>query len=290
MLKKKKLSFIFECDGKTVDLSSYDYGIIRVEGIEASEYEINSSQNSIYDGCAVYNKRVKERPISISFDYLKEEDKELKRKELISFFNPKKTGLLVAKYGEIERSIEYELEKFTAPIENVHNLLNVTVDLICPNPFWTEKGWSSTDIAYWQGAFEFILEIPIDKGAEFGTRNDELIANIENLGDVETGMIVEFKALGSVTGPSILNVMTREFIKVNRTMEAGEVITVDTRFGKKKVESLKSGDTTNIFNYIDLESTFMQLQVGDNYFKYDADQNVDNLEITIKHNNQYLGV
>lgn len=73
-------------------------------------------------------------------------------------------------------------------------------------------------------------------------------------------------------------------------MKAGEVITVDTRFNKKKVISKFEGDETNILNFIDLNSTFIQLDKGDNYFKYEAEENISNLEIKIVHNNWYLGV
>lgn len=290
MLKEKKLSFIFECDGNKVDLSSFDYGIISVDGIESSDFENYSSANSFYDGCTIYKTRIKERYISLKFEYIKENDKEEKRQELIRFFNPFLPGTLTVKYENIERVIEYKVEKLSMKINNVNDLLNVTVDLICPNPYWTEPDRIVNDIAYWQGTFEFPLEIDTVNKIEFGRRNDSLIANIENVGDVECGFIVEFKAQGTVKNPSLLNVMTREFIKVNRTMKAGEVITVDTRFNKKKVISRFEGDETNILNFIDLNSTFMQLDKGDNYFKYEAEENISNLEIKIVHNNWYLGV
>ena len=209
---------------------------------------------------------------------------------MIRFFNPFLPGTLTVKYGNIERLIEYKVDKFSSKIINVNDLLNVTVDLICPNPYWTEPGGIVNDIAYWQGTFEFPLEIDTVNKIEFGRRNDSLIANIENTGDVECGFIIEFKAQGAVKNPSLLNVMTREFIKINRTMKAGEVITVDTRFNKKKVISKFEGDETNILNFIDLNSTFIQLYKGDNYFKYEAEENISNLEIRIVHNNWYLGV
>ena len=107
---------------------------------------------------------------------------------------------------------------------------------------------------------------------------------------MQCGFVVEFKAQGTVKNPSLLNVLTREFIKINRVMQPGEVITVDTRFNKKKVISKFEGDETNIVNFIDLDSTFIQLNKGDNYFKYEAEENISNLEIKITHNNWYLGV
>jgi len=81
-----------------------------------------------------------------------------------------------------------------------------------------------------------------------------------------------------------------EFIKIDKTMEEGEVITVTTHFGNKRAELEKSGIKSNAFNYIDFESTFLQLDVGDNMLRYNADDGLDNLSISIYHTPQYLGV
>jgi hypothetical protein len=123
-----------------------------------------------------------------------------------------------------------------------------------------------------------------------GHREPSLIVNVLNEGDVETGMRVDFKALASVENPSILNINTQEFIKINKIMDAGEIISVTTNYGSKKVESYLSGVTTNAFNYIDLGTTFLQLNVGDNLFRYDAETGIENLEVSIYFTPQYLGV
>lgn len=163
------------------------------------------------------------------------------------------------------------------------------ISLVANNPFWMDITENKEEIALWQGDFEFPLEIQ-QEGIEMGHREPSLIVNVLNKGDVECGMRVEFKALATVVNPSILNINTQEFIKINKVMTAGEVITVNTGFGNKKVESKLNGVTTNAFNYIDFQSTFLQLDVGDNLFRYDADENVDNLEVSIYYTPQYLGV
>lgn len=284
-----KMNLIFKSNGKELDLSRKGFKLYAIDGIDAATFEINYFSNSFHDGGTVYNKRIPSRDIHIEFDYVLGNDLDI-RQELIRFFNPKHKGTLIVEYGTLKRKIDYEVEKIKAPVENVHFNISVTLDLFCTAPYFNDVDQRQIDIAYWQGGFEFILEIPRDKGIEFGTRNEDLIVNIENSGDIETGVIIEFKALGTVINPSLLNVITREFVKINRTMKAGEIITVDTRINNKKIESKFEGEVTNIFNYIDLDSTFTQLNVGDNYFKYDADSNIDNLEVTIKYNNKYLGV
>ena len=124
----------------------------------------------------------------------------------------------------------------------------------------------------------------------FGLREPSLIARVFNSGGVSTGMRIVFKALGTLTGPSLINVYTQEYFKLNKIMYAGEVVEVITTIGEKKVTAQINGVKTNCFRYRDLDSTWLQLDVGDNLFRYDADVNIDNLEVYIYFHNNYLEV
>ncbi|KEK17054.1 phage tail protein, partial [Bacillus manliponensis] len=109
-------------------------------------------------------------------------------------------------------------------------------------------------------------------------------------GQIETGMTIQFRALGTIEKPSLVNVNTQEELKINKSMAAGEVITVNTRKGQKRIESILNGVVNNVFNSIKPGSIFLQLRVGDNLFRYDAESGIDNLEVTIYYRNQYIGV
>ena len=111
-----------------------------------------------------------------------------------------------------------------------------------------------------------------------------------NSGDVKSGIRIEFRALGALTNPQLLNVNTQEFIKANLALEAGDVLTVSTGYGEKSVKLLRGGVETDAFRYLDVDSSYLQLAVGDNLFRYSADTNAENLEVSIYHNNLYLGV
>jgi len=128
-------------------------------------------------------------------------------------------------------------------------------------------------------------------GMEFGERTKSLIADVNNPGDVDCGMRIVFAALGTLTNPQILNVDTRKYFKINKTMEAGETIEVNTKFGEKSVTGTLNGTESNYWNYADLPgSTFLQLQPGGNPLRYNADSGIDNLNVTIRFTPQYLGV
>ena len=164
-----------------------------------------------------------------------------------------------------------------------------TVSLSCLNPFWREETETREDIATWIGGFEFPVPdgLELYDGWEIGYRQPSLIVNVYNSGDVKSGIRIEFRA---VTNPVLLNVDTREFIKLNISLVAGDVLTVSTGYGEKAVKLNRSGTITDAFRYLDVDSSYLQIAVGDNLFRYSADANAENLEVSIYHNNLYLGV
>lgn len=286
------IKLTLKSNNKSIEITKDTYyKLVSIEGIERSELELNLVDNAHYDGSFLVSKRTRNRPISITADY-KGLNKEIERKKLISFLNPKNKGVLIVNYAETEKAIEYEIEDFNCPLTNIHDDLTFTVDLICTNPYWSDITKNKVEIALWKGQFHFPLIIPKNEGIIMGLKQPSLIVNIENKGDVETGMIIEFRAKGTLSNPSLFNVNTRESIKINKSMVAGEKIIVNTNYGEKRIENILNGVTTNILNLIDLGGgdTFLQLGVGDNLLRYDADTNPSNLEINIYFSPKYLGV
>ncbi len=73
----------------------------------------------------------------------------------------------------------------------------------------------------------------------------------------------------------------REFIKLNVTMQTGDVIEVNTKYGSKGATLTRDGVKYDYFRKVDVDSTFMQLDIGDNNFRYDADGGVNSMEVSI---------
>lgn len=286
MNKNEKL--IYENErGQTIEFSTVSpFFVTDLDGIDGLNNTIYTSKSMNQDGETYVGSTLESRNIVIGGSI--RGDKEDNRAKLLSILNPKLDGEIIYKNSNMEKSIKCKIEK--APVISKERLPNFSVSFICPDPYWTDVEELKEEVALWKGDFSFELEIPQDTGIEMGHREPSLIVNVLNEGDVECGMRIEFKALATLNNPSILNVNTQDFIKINKTMEAGEVITVTTGFGNKKVKNTLNGVTTNAFNYIDFQSTFLQLDVGDNLFRYNADENIDNLEVSIYYIPQYLGV
>ena len=65
---------------------------------------------------------------------------------------------------------------------------------------------------------------------------------------------------------------------------------VSTSSGNKYIKGVVKGEESNYFKYLDFDSTWLQLHTGDNILKYDADNNVEGLEVLISFLPKYLEV
>lgn len=266
--------------------------ITSVDGLGSPQNEIYTQKSPYQDGVTATHSSLGPRNIVIEGKIIdsNRENRQIYRNTLLSVFNPKLDGKLIIDLGSAQRQIDCKVEQapyFSSNSEQ--NYQNFSISLLAPNPYWQDVQNIKEEVAIWRGSFEFPLEL-VEECIEMGYREPSLIVNVLNKGDVKCGMKIQFKALATVENPSLFNVNTREYFKINRTMEAGEVITVTTHFQKKRVELNKNGVVSNAFNWIDFQSTFLQLDVGDNLLRYDASSGLDNLEVSIYHTPMYLGV
>lgn len=267
--------------------------LVQIDGLSGLESTDVSYTGYMQDGEAYQSSRFEKRQIIIKFHVVCESESNLLavRSKIHRVFNPKLgSGTLVYEYKGVSRKIKCVADGLPT-MELASNVSDCSgeVILLAHDPFLLDDTETTVNVATWRNAFKFPLTIP-KSGMIFGYKEPSLIANVINNGDVECGLTIEFIAKGTVKNPSLLNINTQEYIKVNRAMVAGERITVSTGYNNKKIVSELDGITTNIMNYLDLNSTFLQLEVGDNLFRYDADDNLSQLEVNIRYTQRYLGI
>ncbi len=245
------------------------------------------------DGEEYQSSNLESRQIVIRFTLLCNSAEELIniRSKINRVFNPKLgVGLLYYSYMGIERVINCVADGTPVmPIISKKRDCTGEIILLAHNPYFRDLAENKVNIAQWKGSLKFPLAIK-QPGVTMGIKQPSLIVNVANNGDVKSGMVIEFTARGTVKNPSLFNVNTREYIKLNRTMVKGEKITINTNYGQKKIISEVDGVKKDILNYYDLTSTFLQLEIGDNLFRYDATENLNNLEVSIYYTNKYIGV
>lgn len=176
---------------------------------------------------------------------------------------------------------DYSIKYATPYEENNEVLCQFLIQGTCADPMFSTKRGILTQIASILPKFHFPLIIPKDKGIILGLRQPDLLATIVNDGDIDTGMVIEFSCNTTVVNPSLLHVGTQEFVKINKTITPGETITVSTMSGNKYVRGYHDGQTENYFQYWDWDSTWLQMYRGVNVLKYDADEGVDGLAVSV---------
>jgi len=293
-LNERGESITFSCNSQYhVNISKDAIGLSDVKN------EIYSIKGMGQDGETGTGNRLKSRDIELVGKF-RERDK-IARRSLRHYLNrvtsPQQKAILIHEYGDIKRVIDCELYELSYSQPDLYEQFVLQITNL--NPYWRDEVEIRNDIAVWVGGFEFMnrdeddqpdgLEICDEDGIEMGYREPSLIKNVENDGDARAGLRVDFRALGALSNPQIFKVENPEiFILINIDMIAGDVITVDTGYGQKSVTRTRSGVTTEIFRYLDSDSTYIQLAVGDNLFQYDASSGVENLEVSTYHQNNYL--
>lgn len=259
---------------------------------ESESVNIYSSKGVNQDGATYLDNTIDVKDISLEFNMITSSEEELVRlrNQVYKVFNPRlEEGTLFYKDAVNERKIKCLLNKKPS-FNNFDNCVSRgLISLTATDPHWSDLNEERVDIAVWEGLFEFPLELDAN-GTEIGRRIFNTIINIPNPGDIECGFRLEFKASAAVTNPSLIHVTTGEYITVNKVLEAGEIITVETTFNNKKVISTLNGVPTNAFNFIDWGTTFFTLRSGDNILNYSAEHGESNLDVMIYYLPMYLGV
>lgn len=271
------------------------YEEIDLSGLKAD----NSYSESSNDGASYQKTRLDVRDINIPFFINRTVEGyewfEERRQEVYRVCNANKNPMridFVTKGGQ-SYYVNAELDAeptFSTGFENSNyrwqkGLLQFT----CSDPYIYQKDSTLVQIATWIPSFEFPLELS-QEGIEIGVRSPSLIANVFNDGQNPTGMIIRFKANGSLSTPSLINVNTYEEFKLNMDLVGGDVVEVSTYKGKKYAKLTRNNVTSSVFGKVDLTSKFLQLETGDNLFRYDAVSGLDNLEVSMYFTSKLLGV
>lgn len=290
LIYTNELGESIEFSNNSIYYSNVSKDVTGLYGVESKIYSTNSAQQY---GDTYTGQRIEPRNITITGAINtrnKTQSIELRRKAL-RILNPELKGTLKYVYEKYVKVIDVRITD-RPDFYRKKVLQEFEINFIALNPFWKNETVTKEEIASWLGAWEFPIEIDEESpdGMIFGYREESVIIDCYNAGDIATGVVIEFKALGNLETPSLLNVKTGEYIQINSTMQAGDIITVNTEYGKKGAILERNGETIDCFKDIDVDSTFITLNVGDNILKYDAKSGLDNLEVSIHYNPLYIGV
>jgi hypothetical protein len=266
--------------------SGTSFRILKMEGFEGVDAELQSQKSPYQDGSTFIDAELKERFPVLEIKIIGEDPVDLLRKRTMisSVLNPK-LGEGILRYTDIERVLDISAVPLGVPTFQREHAESTTLKCLirwtCHNPYW--KSSQITE----EPTFESLFEFPFEGEFEMGIQRDQ--RTIINDGDSAAPIQVEF--YGPAVNPIITNKTTGEYIKVNRTLAEGEYMRIDTTRGKKSVEFISpEGLATNVFNWIDLGSSFFQLVIGENEIEYSADSDIQGAIVNISYNKLYNAV
>ncbi len=280
------LTFI-NAKGDSISFDGVSFSLVSVNGLGDVEADNQTQKSPFQDGSTLIQTLLNERFVDLEFivrgvDYQQVSER---RREFSKVTNPKLgKGTLRYDNGFLVREIDAVAE--SVPVfpdgENRGNRhQRGMLTFLCPSPYW--KSTSITE----EPTFESLFQFPFEGTFEMGIQRDQ--RTIINDGDAPAPIYVEF--YGAATNPVITNLTTGEFIKVNQTLNEGEFMRVDTTDGRKTVEFVSSdGTVTNVFNWIDLDSTFFKLAIGENIIEYSADSDIQGAIVNIRYSKLYNAV
>lgn len=191
---------------------------------------------------------------------------------LIRYTNDYKTYRI---YGKVEDSTEFNERK------NNHD--KATISFYCQDPYWLDEKGQDIDIKSVREGLRF----PLSLSSHFA--KVIFYKEIDNISDIEIPVQIEY--VGPAINPIVTNETTGEFIKVNMEIGQKEKLVIDTREGQETVNLITPYKTEDVYNKIDLNSTFFKLIVGKNLIKYSSDAEESKDRVTIKdYANKYVGV
>lgn len=214
------------------------------------------------------------------------------RRKVYRILNPKTYNKNTGKKGELllYYTNDYKKYRIYARVEDSVDFnarfLNhdkATISFLCVDPYWLDAEGKDIDIKSVKGGLTFPLTLPNCFSSV------SFYKEIENVGDEEVPVQIEYT--GPAKNPIITNETTGEYIKVNMEIGEKEKLVINTAEGQETVNLITPHEIIDVYNNIDLNSTFFKLIVGKNLIKYssDAETSKDSVRI-IDYSNKYVGV
>lgn len=263
------------------------FTITEIQGLNPPEATINTSEVALIDGAKYNSAKVNMRQLMIAFaiQYSASANRlqvynVLKSKQWIRFY-----------YTGDYRDVYIDGYIQSIDIAYFEMKQVVTCTILCPQPYFNKAQQIINELTTIVNAFHFPFASTSEPQLVFGYYEEASSVTVVNDGDVACGMTIELYARNAVSNPKIFNYVTQDFFGLTYSMQAGDLITIDTRQGQKSVTLLRNGTETNIFNAVMKNSTWLQLDPDENTFVYEVGTGKSyNLSVIFNHYDLYEGV
>lgn len=243
-----------------------NYDLLSVTGASPPSADINTASVVGMDGTIFNSARVNQRNIVLTVAV--HEPIESNRLNLYNFFRLKR--IVTLRYKTQYRDVYITGYVESIEVKAWSKSQAAQISIICTQPFWVASEDTSVVFSEVIALFEFPFSIP-SAGIEF-SRRQVIQSLIFNAGEIEVGGIIRFTAKADgVKNPVFFNQTTNKYFGVDITMQNGDIIVINTKYGEKSVSLIRSGTKTSILNDRKSGSTWLTFVPGRNFVSFDAD-------------------
>jgi len=260
------------------------------EGFGGTDNEIQTRRGAYQDGTTLQTVRLSPRTLMVRFLLLAADRAgvEQKRRRIAAAFNPR-NGLGTLVWTQ-EDGAQYALRcvalsgspTFLAGCSSQgRSWQEVVVDLQAPDPCWFDAAATTLPLAGLTGGLAFPASFP----ASFAAMGSTMV--VVNKGDIAAPVRIQIP--GPCLNPVVENLTTGEKIGLQMEVDEGETILIDTAYGNLLCRlQAANGTQTNAMQYLSSDSTFWQLQPGENIVTFSAPGG--SAEVAIEYASRYTGV
>ena len=272
--------------GEVLELThNPSYSVTEIAGLQSPNANINTSAMATNDGSLFNSSRLGERNLVITT--VIHGEIEANRIALYRFFKVKAWCKIYFKNSARDTFIEGYVESFECSAFELGQKAQISI--LCPQPYFKAMYEIITEFNAVFSQLKFELDLPYE-GIVFSSVTNDVRKTVYNNGDAEAGITIELLASGRVVNPIIYNVLTGQSMRINMEMQPNDLITIQTDVGKKHITLLRGGVEMNLINNLDRNTTWLQLDVGENIFTYSCDYGFDFIVIDLHHRDLYGGV
>lgn len=275
----KTFTYINE-DGQSIIFDA-EHGFIinKPTGIDSLTVSHSQAQGINQVGSTIQSSNVQSRVVVVN-GYLCGNNQLSDKNTLLSVIRPDLTGKLFAD--------DYYLDvrpTATPSIEAEREFAMFQFSVIAAYPYWQKDGSASETLSGVRKMFKFPWNI--SQPYRFGEVVTAAFINILNDGQVPVPFTVTFSAIDEVVNPKLIEAATNEYLLLNKTLVAGEKVTVEITHERTYVNSNIDGECRGA---LDLGSSFFRLKVGDNVIKPEAQSGKVNLNVKVDYAVEIVGV
>lgn len=251
------LTFVFGANGGNVFDMDLGSGV---------PVDIGTSQGFSQVGETVETLAVSSRTITVKGVLFRDVDSQ--KKNMRKIFAPFVAGKLTFEDGHYTRVYVQDPPSFSSVKQDGR----FTMQLFAPFPYFYGENEESVQVGNVVPMFKF--PVNYSNFHRFGTLSGNRFVAVRNDSDVKVPYGFQIIVNGISTNPTVTNLKTLEFLKINGAFSEGYIISVYRDNNNVLVANLtdNDGNVTDIISMIDDDSTFYELSVGDNLISINDDE------------------